>query len=355
MTGHLNSPSSSTPYSTPSSASHTSLPSADLIPPSDDQNDRTLFEIRRTSDHGVGLFAAYRITAGTCVFSEEALISLPRDLEEDPDAIEAAFWSLSKRDRKQYLKLFDAQKSRMSQKVSIYYSNCYSTDDFAQRPSTSPAPEMTDPQHDGGSCIGVISSRINHSCLPNLSFSYSPPSLTHAKGEMRFYAIKNIARGKELLSSYDKSIVDSRSKRRQKHMLHYGFTCDCEACVPKSNFWEKSDERRREMGICLKIASAAERDYEHARKRGTDTSVEIDKALEALTRLVDLLTKESLTHKPLANVYRSLAKWSSRKGDPSNGRSWKQMEFEVCVRCFGKASGRVQGIRLELLALHKAG
>lgn len=342
---------SSTSNSTSSSISHSPPTSPSLNQPSDEHDVSVLFEICQTPDRGLGLFASRRIPAGNCVISEEPLISLPLKEEGDPNVVEAAFHTLSKAKRKRYLQLFDAQKSRMSQVVSIYYSNCYSKDGFTNSSSTSSTAESKDAQGDGGSCIGIVSSRINHSCLPNLSFNYLTPSPTHPKGLMQFYAIKNISRGKELLSSYDKSVSELRDRRQQKHMLYYGFTCICDACIPKSSFWERSDDRRRDISNCLKTVSLAERQFEEARQQGRHVGIAIDEAIGALTRMVGLLTKEGLTHKPLANVYRGLAKWSSRKGDRSMERKWIEMEHDCCVTCFGVRSGRVQALKRQISLL----
>jgi hypothetical protein len=77
----------------------------------------------------------------------------------------------------------------MTQVVSIYYSNCYNVNRFLKNPPN------------GGSAVGALASMINHSCLPNLLFSYDG-----MHGRMLFYAIQNIPRWKELCKNYEKML-----------------------------------------------------------------------------------------------------------------------------------------------------
>ena len=342
--------------STDASSSFSPLPSPAVDGSDVEEDSVPLFEVQQTPDRGLGLFTTHRIPIGALVLSEPPLISLPKRIEEDPDAIEEAFLKLSKRDKKSYLRLFDAEKSRMSQVVSIYYSNSYSKDGFDTSPRASPVSHMhSAATSNNGSCTGLNSSRINHSCLPNLSFSYVAPSQRHPLGLIQFYAIKNISRGKELLSNYDKPVFETRQKRQPKHMLHYGFRCTCDACEPKSKFWERSDARRSEMTEAIREAKRLEKEYEEpSEKKATATSSRdeaVATATSALTRLAELLVKEGLTYKPLANTFRSLAKWAARDGDKLKEREWREKELEVCLICFGKRSARVQEVQQIVHAL----
>lgn len=278
---------------------------------------------------------------------EEPLIALSKELEDSHEAIEAAFAKLDKSEKKTYRSLFDAEKSRMSAVVSIYYSNCYSTEAFVSKTSAGTTKAMRDCE--GGSCIGALASRINHSCVPNVSFSFSPPSATHPKGQMRFYAIKAISKGKELLSNYDKQIFEPSAKRQQKYQLHYGFSCSCEACAPQSEFWHKSDDRRRAMKEIVAEVKSLERKWQKLVQDdngGREVDQVCQAAMEALLRLENLLIKEGLTATPLANAYRSLAKWAGRsEQDP---QQWMEKELDVSTAVFGKKGARTEALRADL-------
>jgi SET domain len=298
------------------------------------------FTVRHSKDRGLALFTTRRVTAGALLFSESPLISLSQTLESDYEAVEAAFAVLSKRDQKAYLALYDAQKSRMSQVVSIYYSNCYNKDFYSD---------------DGGSCISPLGSRINHSCLPNVCFSYIPPSGGYPKGQVRFHATRNIPAGKEILCCYEKHTFMAREQRKQRLMLDYGFKCDCEACVPKTDFWEKSDERRLSMEKLVKATKRAEKEWERAHEDDAlseqNTAV-CERAIESLVKLEGLLSKEGLVYTPLANAYRGLAKWAGRAGRDGEVRMWLRKELKVCETCFGKDTERCVVLRRELLRLN---
>ena len=101
---------------------------------SDTRPQDLLLELVSTPDRGLALFTTRKIKAGTLILAEQPLISLDKDEEDDPDAIEREFSRLPRSEQKAYLKLFDAQKSRMSRVVSIYYSNCYNCDGFKAIP-----------------------------------------------------------------------------------------------------------------------------------------------------------------------------------------------------------------------------
>ena len=332
--GHLGSGSTSATTSLPPSTAR-SLASCDTPETSDDD---TLelppsFAIHQTRHRGLALLTRRRIPAGTLIFSEAPLISLSKDLENDYDAIQAAFKSLSKPDRKAYLKLYDAEKSRMSQVVSIYYANCYNKDSFVD---------------EGGSCVSLLASRINHSCAPNATFSYLPHSASHPKGLVQFHAIKSIPADREIVSCYEKNIFLTKEERQRRLLLDYGFRCDCEACMPETAFWEKSDERRKVMGQCVKATKKYERDWEGLKRR-SGTAVELEqlfkKAIDALVRLEGLLIKEGMLYTPLANTYRSLGKWGERIGDSEEVSKWKRKELGVCVTCFGGDATRCKGLK----------
>ena len=331
------------------------LPSPALGLSSDEEGHEALFELQDSPKGGLGLFAVRKIPSGTCILSEDPIISMSRTLHEDQEAIESAFSALPKDDRKQYRKLFDAEKSRMSQVVSIYYSNCYNKDDFSYTSSGSPAVGGSSNSHDGGSCIGFLASRINHSCVPNVSFSYLHPSPSHPMGRMQFYAIKDIPRGKELFANYEKAVWVPHKQRQQTLGLHYGFECTCEACCPSSSFWQESDPRRIEMYSLMRLAKRAEKDYTVCKNTddGSGSSEVIRHALETLTRLAYLMVKERLAYKPLANVYASLAKWAGRNRRRADERIWKQKELEICVTCFGAGSGRAQEVERQLAAANR--
>ena len=302
-------------------------------------------QVVTTEEHGTGIIAARRIPAGTLIISEPPLLVIPESLEKDPSAISDAVKTLPKYFRKNFFALFNAKPPHIELATGIYNSNCYDIRVFA--PTT------------GGSCVGATSSRLNHSCIPNVCFSYTLPDqlisgqLSHlneedleearSKGLIEFRAIRSISKGKELLSNYEKHIFASRKLRMQRLKQGYGFDCMCEACAPQSSFWEKSDERRKMMAELVKKGARIEKEWEA--RRDLDMCV---KAKEVLVELETLLVKEGLMYTPLTNCYKSLAKWAGRVGEEVGRRQWLRKELEVVERCFGRGSERAKRLRAEL-------
>jgi hypothetical protein len=213
---------------------------------------------------GYGLVAATRIPPGTLVLEEEPVIRLTEEEEEEEedrsqveDLIQARLQSLSATIKKNFKHLHDTDKAGFTVERSIYYSNCYNLSAFRSR--------------HGGSCLGLKAARINHSCIPNVQFSFVESDLSHPtalqnslsipfasedmtdanpntwsqKGLMRFHAIRAIRRGEEILSNYDSAYLTAR-ERRLSQQSYYGFQCDCRACS-ETDGGAKSNDNRTKM------------------------------------------------------------------------------------------------------------
>ncbi len=308
------------------------------------QEKALLIEVVSTPDRGLAVFAAQRIKAGTLILAEKPLISLDKDEEDDPRAVEREFSRLSRQQQKLYLGLFDAEKSRMSTVASIYYSNCYNCDGFkvGKAGGVEDGGQQQRRIGGGGSAVGLLSSRINHSCVPNVQFWYDEVS-----DEMRFRAVRDIPRGRELCSSYDRSgAFETAVQRRRKLQIYYGFVCRCEACEPLTEFWARSDERRRDMHDVFRALQGWDRQF----AEGKDKKLVVcAAALAALVKLEALLLKEGLVGgAALANTYRSMAKWAERGGDTPAAFKWKTRELQVCVVSFGPDARRTRDIQVRL-------
>ncbi|RMD40949.1 hypothetical protein DV735_g4165, partial [Chaetothyriales sp. CBS 134920] len=220
---------------------------------------RQRYQITQTNDRGIALTAARRIPAGTLILSEPALIKIPLSAEHDGSAIDTKVHALSKAERK----------------------NCLPNLTFSYVPAAQVANMITT----GAVAVAELSPIDQANALK--------------RGLMQFHAIKNISKGKELMSNYEKSIFVGRKTRIERLRRHYGFDC-----------------------------SLAER------------------AAAKLQQLEGLLLKEGLTYTPLANCYKSLAKWTSRMGQ--DARPWLEKEEEVVIRCFGRDSQRAQTLAVQL-------
>lgn len=91
-----------------------------------------------------------------------------------------------------------------------------------------------------GSVICPEASRINHSCLPNVHHCWNK-----SIGRETVHAVKDIAAGEEILTTYVKICIDHAE--REKQLERYGFTCDCPACDTSTAFGRASAKRRKRL------------------------------------------------------------------------------------------------------------
>lgn len=311
-------------------------PDAALLSPQD-----KYLEVKSTSDRGLAVFASRKIKAGTLILSERSLLALCKDEEDDHLALQREFSNLSRQGQKRFLKLFDAEKSRMPRVASIYYSNCYNLDSLA-------------PDGRGGSALGNIASRLNHSCIANAQFSYD-----FDRKQMMFYAIRDIPRGREVCSNYEKNVFEIAIKRMQKLRMYYAFDCQCEACegAQKNEFWARSDERRKSMLSTFKQVQKCDhvflkQEAENVQSDDEHKDKVIEEAISALTTMEKLLLKECLTGIVLANTYRSLSKWCERQHRLVDAVKWKEMELRNCELGLGSHAYRTREAERKLADLN---
>ncbi|KAK4946011.1 hypothetical protein LTR10_014813 [Elasticomyces elasticus] len=287
----------------------------------------TLLEVISTPDRGLAVFTTRKIKAGTLILVETPLITLDKHEEDDHTAIEGEF------SRLRGTRSLSETVPQTLRRAKV--PNCYNCESFKS-------------QGTGGSALGLFASRFNHSCVPNAQFCYDERT-----NEMRFHAIRDIPRGKEVTSNYDKVVFESRAKRQRKQQIYYGFVCRCEACEPKTEFWARSDERRQAMYDAFRAVQACEHQFSAgnaSNEQNTQQPV-IYEALTALGKLEELLLKESVVGVPLANTYRSMAKWAERKHDLEQARNWKRKEKQACIIGFGHDAPRTKEIEQKLVDL----
>ena len=83
--------------------------------------------------------------------------------------------------------------------------------------------------------VFLLGSRINHSCIPNVNFTFN-----ENLNKITFHAVRDIEKGEELTLSY---IVEANRTRamRQSELISRGFMCSCLACedTPKGRKMEQ--------------------------------------------------------------------------------------------------------------------
>ena len=188
------------------------------------------FEIKDAGVKGLGIFSLQKFYWEDLVIAEAPLFSIQRGYREDNDdyrglsqkAVEAAVNALAPEKRREYESLQSTHPDK-ERKWGIFATNVYGISD--------------------DSCgIFLRSSRFNHSCSPNARFSSN-----EEMQRLEIYALRDIARGDEILVTYlsCRKVYGSTRAERQVRLRSLGFTCSCVVCTQPETV--ASDQRRARL------------------------------------------------------------------------------------------------------------
>lgn len=176
-----------------------------------------LIEVRETDGKGLGIFARCDIRQGTRVITESPLIEV--DLEgRNASKIVMAFKQLPLQQQEQYLTLHYYASDGFKRSVE---------EEIGQSWDSIPELDRTVLGIWGTNAyvnVFLLSSRINHSCLPNIQHSWHP-----GLEQEVFHAVRDITAGEELTVSY-LGPLNGDKKRRQGDLDDWGFKCSCPVC-----------------------------------------------------------------------------------------------------------------------------
>jgi hypothetical protein len=199
---------------------------------------------------GYGCFALKAIKRGTRILADDPLLVVPvgyyfqRDIQEAFDKLSAdqqkVYFTLHSghgqdpkkwptriadtagpRERERIREQHNARVAKEASLISIFQTNCM---------------EMGK-----GAAIFPHAARFNHCCNPNACFTWNP-----AIQKETIHAMSDIQPGEEITLSYcDMTHV---WELRAYELKHYGFVCDCRACIGNvkdlTTFAGQSTERR---------------------------------------------------------------------------------------------------------------
>lgn len=177
------------------------------------------FELKPSPGKGWGAFATRRIEHGALILREAPLFVIAKRWQDitDEDVL-AAVSSLQPMQKRQFAcHLHSGSTLRW-----VFTENEFRVPALQSRPE--------------GQGFFPLLSRFNHSCRPNARV----PDLQGETDAM--FAIKDIARGEEITSSYRSSF---ETKLRQERHQSLGFVCICEACAAGTPLQRASGMRRR--------------------------------------------------------------------------------------------------------------
>ncbi|KAH0345620.1 SET domain-containing protein, partial [Aureobasidium melanogenum] len=168
----------------------------------------------------------------------------------------------------------EMSESLAARVVNIWRTNSYMLDDGITLDSAG---------------VGLTTSRLNHSCVPNVYTAYNSTS-----GCMTVQALKPITAGDELCTAYINGAGKLRSERRAQLSM-WGFTCTCIACADG-----RDESRRREIKTLMTKLEGVKTQMLEG-----DTSLSVAQIEQAVGDLLDqatLMSDEGLLGPDLADV-----------------------------------------------------
>ncbi|KAI0318847.1 hypothetical protein OF83DRAFT_890346 [Amylostereum chailletii] len=285
-------------------------------------------EVREAATGGLGVFALENLEAGDLVLMERPLIVTPHS--ERIHRFNRTYYSPG--EKAALLRAHYAERERRAERLvdrmdpilrERFYAlaNCHLHDDRRGRIyniiGTNAFCALTDSRQIGPlgeyTAVGNDISRFNHSCCPNVSYSFDDASFG-----IEIRAMRSIRAGEEMFVKYI-DILEPFAERREA-LARYGFRCACAACSDPV----ASDERR------AKYTGA---------NFPMDNALSLDKCLEA----VEALEKEGLeATRWYLQWVKDVAEGYAEQGDKEKAEEWRR---KVCATALGRG-GRAGAARL---------
>ncbi|GAA5870529.1 hypothetical protein JCM1840_004792 [Sporobolomyces johnsonii] len=197
--------------------------------------------------HEVVAELAWRIA-----MEEEAVPGPPGQLPETLNKVVSNLWAGEELERADGDVSAGADSSRLEGIVTF---NGFHVEDLAASPvgASPPSDEKTDHFHAPTALYPSFPSSLNHSCLPNTSYTFLSTLFV-------LRARTTIEAGEELVDSYVDGMepLEGREGKLKKH----GFVCGCGLCVEERTVGEEVRRRRREAAAELEEIKEPEKERE---------------------------------------------------------------------------------------------
>lgn len=293
-----------------------------------------LFELRAIEGKGLGLVAVAFIPQGTRVISESPLLRI------DTNKVHLAWGP--------YCRLSNSQKAAYD---ALHYfkpedvnfeqaSRVYLIDNNDRNLDEDDIDDLIKEQGQVmgrfacnnfacGQGLGVFetTSRLNHSCVPNMHHSYNP----NLK-QQTVHALRDIQPGEELCTTYlgGPACYYVRAQRIELLRRTYGFTCKCPACLDVTG---ESDGRREVMATIAYGLQVFYQGGQAAQIPYVPTSP--TQALQQSEDLIRLLLDEGLPSIELCKAYRMASTQALNIGDFDTAFAHAFREKDVERNCLG--------------------
>ncbi|KAK5118169.1 hypothetical protein LTR85_008149 [Meristemomyces frigidus] len=315
----------------------------------DTSNQGALFEIRLCPGKGLSLFAVTDIARGTWLIAENALIVVPSYAQD----LKHLWKEFGKLTPQQYVQMGDLSyvSGIINPSLQGYIRRRLSTrrqyggpaldgavkDEMQMRAIFSTNAVAMGMESRYGRGLFLLSSRLNHSCVPNVFQDYNA-----TLGVTTVHATRAIKEGEELTLSYCQHVRNDR-KERAEVLAFWKFKCDCPACKGPE---VAERERRRQKIVELATGESSKQHYRLAKydlglpTYGTPSNP--SKALRWGEEVILLLKQQGLEDMELAPAYRKCSKYCVQLGQLEKAMAYARKELEVQRYCLGTETAHME-------------
>ncbi|KAF2753366.1 SET domain-containing protein [Pseudovirgaria hyperparasitica] len=188
------------------------------------------FEIRESPGKGFGAFATKKIAARSCILRERPLfvIVMPWEVVGNDNVVDA-YRSLGPQEQQifQAMIAYETEKNGSEFRFPEYATMLRNK--FSQPPCYE--------------AMCVISSRLNHACLPNAACPIDEEADSGENISVAMFALRDIAEGEEITFNYNEDWAYMSTHIRRAAM-RWAFECSCPVCHPNNPLQPISNMRR---------------------------------------------------------------------------------------------------------------
>lgn len=262
--------------------------------------------IKESPGKGQGVFAARHVVKG-----ERVLVDKPFFVVTKPynaRTVLEEFQRMPFARRQQYMQLHCPNRSdntNMIDVMCIFEANCFNIGSAA--------------------AMFLTATRFNHSCLPNIYYSWS-----EKRDEIVLHSMTDIPKGEEMTICYGRAFCTR--DQRQSELRIYNFYCGCPACQTETASGKASESRRLVMkALNDQIIMFQSMLNEALLVYG------LQDPLTPVLQLIDLIKEEGL-HGELMTPYRDAADYLRGRGNFEEALTFAHLELEEEVVCLGDDS-----------------
>ena len=252
---------------------------------------------------GQALVAAQTISKGCRILTDAPLLTFPRQGSDSATSlmVAAKLRLVSKDQQRAFFGLHNNHGGSLPPFLGIAKTNALPL-----------GPQATE----GG--IFLLTSRINHACLPNCQHSWNS-----SRGEITVHAVRDIEQGEELTIIYCDTLPSKQ--RRAELQNHFGFECACKVCSLPKDELQRNDERLKEI-----------RQLDEMIGDGMHLMQQPREHLRWIRSLLSLLETEGISDARLSKAYYDAFQTVIAHRDQARAKVFAERSYETRLYCEGE-------------------